>query len=156
MRQIGLDTGSICQVGIVVRDIDRAIEEFSRLFGVPQPDVIITDPYESARTQYQRQPTPARARLAFFSMGPVALELIEPIDGPSTWQDHLDRKGPGIHHIAFMVEGTDQMVDSLQQKGATLVQQGDYTGGRYTYLESGAALGFVLELLENLDESDRD
>lgn len=152
----GLDTRAIVQVGFVVRDIERAIAAFSRLFGAPEPEIIVTDPHESARTQYRGEPTEARAKLAFFPMGPVSLELIEPVGGPSTWQEFLDEHGPGIHHIALMAKGTDQVVASLCQKGASLAQGGYYTGGRYTYLDTDPELGFVLELLENLDESDPD
>ena len=120
-----------------------------KLFGTPEPNIIVTDPYESARTQYRGRSTEARAKLAFFTMGPVALELIEPVGGPSTWQEFLDEKGPGIHHIALMAKGTDQVVASLCEKGASLAQEGYYTGGRYTYVDSSPALGVILELLEN-------
>jgi methylmalonyl-CoA/ethylmalonyl-CoA epimerase len=156
MNGEGLDTRAIVQVGLVVRDIERAIAAFSRLFGLPEPEIIVTDPYQSARTQYRGEPTEARAKLAFFPMGPVALELIEPLGGPSTWREFLDANGPGIHHIALKAEGTDQVVASLTEKGACLAQGGYYTGGRYTYLDTGPELGFVLELLEDLDESGQD
>jgi len=156
MNREGLDTRAIVQVGFVVRDIERSIAALSRLLNTPEPEVIVTDPYESARTRYRGEPTEARAKLAFFPMGPVALELIEPIGGPSTWQEFLDEKGPGIHHIALKAEGTDRVVASLCEKGASLAQAGYYTGGRYTYLDTGPELGFVLELLEDLDESDPD
>lgn len=156
MNQIGLDTSTFCQVGIVVDDIERAIWACSRLVGAAEPDIIVTDAYEHARTHYRGQPTAARAKLAFFRMGAVALELIEPIGGPSTWREFLEENGPGIHHIAFTVKGTDQVIGALRGRGATLVQQGEYTGGRYSYLEADPDLGFVLELLEDLDASDQD
>jgi 4-hydroxyphenylpyruvate dioxygenase-like putative hemolysin len=82
-------------------------------------------------------------------MGQVSLELIEPLGGPSTWKDFLDEKGEGVHHIAFMVEGTDEVVARLETQGVSLVQQGYYTGGMYSYLDSAAKLGVILELLEN-------
>ena len=82
-----------------------------------------------------------------------SLELIEPIGGPSTWQEFLDERGEGVHHIAFFVEDTDQVVALLEGNGIAVVQQGDYTGGRYTYVDSAPALGVILELLENLGTS---
>ncbi len=69
--------------------------------------------------------------------------------GPSTWKDFLDEKGEGVHHIAFMVKGTDQVVARLEKKGIGLIQQGHYTGGMYSYMDSEASLGVILELLEN-------
>jgi 4-hydroxyphenylpyruvate dioxygenase-like putative hemolysin len=82
-------------------------------------------------------------------MGQVTIELIEPVGGPSTWQEFLDKHGEGVHHLAFMVKGTDQVVAVLEGQGIPMVQQGDYTGGRYTYLDGESKLGVVLELLEN-------
>jgi 4-hydroxyphenylpyruvate dioxygenase-like putative hemolysin len=84
-------------------------------------------------------------------MGQLSLELIEPVGGPSTWREFLDQKGEGVHHMAFVVQDTDEAVSFLEEAGIEVIQQGDYTGGRYTYLDSVSLLGVVLELLENFD-----
>lgn len=150
----GLGTDILCQVGLVVRDIERSAEAYSRVLGLPKPAVVVTDEYNRARTTYRGQPTTARAKLAFFHLGQVALELIEPVGGPSTWQEFLDEKGEGVHHIAFVIEGTAHVIDFLQEQGIGLLQQGRYTGGMYTYVDSAPALGVVLELLENFNQED--
>ena len=149
MSERGLGTNIMCQVGLIVRDIERSAEAYSRVFGVPEPPIIVTDEPQVARTRYRGEPTDAQARLAFFEMGQVSLELIEPIGGPSTWQEFLDEKGEGVHHIAFMVQGTGQVVAYLESEGINVIQQGHYTGGMYTYVDSEPALGVILELLEN-------
>jgi 4-hydroxyphenylpyruvate dioxygenase-like putative hemolysin len=74
------------------------------VLGLPRPDVIVTDDYEQARTVYRGQPSPARAKLAFFDMGQVKIELIEPIGDLSAWKETLNAKGEGIHHIAFQIK----------------------------------------------------
>jgi len=149
MSEQGLGTDIVCQVGLIVRDIERSAEAYSRVFGIPKPPVIITDEAKIAETMYRGEPTEARAKLAFFQMGQVSIELIEPIGGPSTWQEFLDAKGEGVHHIAFIIQGTDKVVAYLEGEGINVVQQGKYTGGMYTYVDSEPALGVVLELLEN-------
>jgi methylmalonyl-CoA/ethylmalonyl-CoA epimerase len=148
----GLGTNIVCQIGLVVRDIERSAEAYSQVFGLPKPNVIVTDEYEVAKTTYRGHPTRAQAKLAFFDMGQVALELIEPIGSPSTWQEFLDENGEGVHHIAFRIKGTDEVVAFLAGQGIQVVQRGHYTGGMYTYLDSTSALGVALELLENLTE----
>jgi len=153
MDKRGLGTHVVCQVGLIVRDIDRSAEAYSHIFGLPKPEIIITDEPESAHTRFRGEPTSARAKLAFFQMGQVSLELIEPIGGPSTWQEFLDERGEGVHHIAFVVKDTDAAVEFLGEKGIGVIQQGDYTGGRYTYVDSFPTLGVILELLENFDAS---
>jgi methylmalonyl-CoA/ethylmalonyl-CoA epimerase len=150
MGEQGLGTTIVCQVGLIVRDVERSAETYSQVFGLPKPDVNITDPVDVAKTAYRGEPTSARAKLAFFHMGQVSLELIEPVGAPSTWQEFLDEHGEGVHHIAFRIKGTNEVVAYLEGKGIGVVQQGYYTGGMYTYVDSAPALGVILELLEDL------
>jgi methylmalonyl-CoA/ethylmalonyl-CoA epimerase len=149
MGENGLGTNVVCQVGLIVRNVEKSAEAYSRVFGLPKPDVIITDTVDVARTTYRGEPTSARARLAFFDMGQVSLELIEPVGSPSTWREFLDEHGEGVHHIAFRIKDTDEVVAYLQGRGIEMVQQGHYTGGMYTYVDSAPALGVMLELLED-------
>lgn len=148
----GIGTNFVCQIGLVVKDIEKSAKAYCDVLGLPEPNVIITDEREKAETVYRGQPTEARAKLAFFDMGQVQIELIEPDGQPSTWQEVLDEKGEGFHHIAFTIKGTDKVVAYLESKGAELVQQGKYTGGMYSYVDTTPQLGLVLELLENFGE----
>lgn len=149
MDQQGLGTTTVRQVAIMVRDIEARARAWADVLGVPVPPIIITDPLEQARTEYMGAPTPARAKLAFFKLGQVDLELIEPIDGPSTWRDQLDQHGESLHHIAFHIEGMGERLAYLDARGIPLVQRGEYTGGRYAYVDSAPQLGAIIELLEN-------
>jgi methylmalonyl-CoA/ethylmalonyl-CoA epimerase len=144
-----LGATTITQVGLVVRDIEAAARAWSHVLGLPVPNIIVTDPVEHAQTLYHGQSTPARAKLAFFQLGQVSLELIEPIDEPSTWNDQLVDHGPSLHHIAFEVDGMKQVLGALTANGMPTAQTGEYTGGRYAYVEGGERLGAVIELLEN-------
>jgi methylmalonyl-CoA/ethylmalonyl-CoA epimerase len=144
-----LGTDKVCQVGLVVHDIEKSLDAYCALLGISRPKVIITDGYEQAQTAYHGQPSRARAKLAFIDLGQVQLELIEPDGNPSTWQEGLDKNGDSVHHIAFVVKGTGQVVDHLAQQGMLVAQQGQYTGGMYTYIDSVQKLGVNLELLEN-------
>jgi catechol 2,3-dioxygenase-like lactoylglutathione lyase family enzyme len=156
MSKQELGSTIVCQVGLIVRDIAKSTQAYSEVFGMPKPPVIITDEPDIARTTYKGEPTNAQAKLAFFQMGQVALELIEPIGGPSTWQEFLDEKGEGVHHIAFIVRGTNDVVAFLEGKGIHMIQQGYYTGGMYTYMDSAPTLGVILELLEGFDSESQE
>ena len=149
MTQQSLGTTTVVQVGIIVSDIETKAQAWAEVLGLPKPNIIITDTVDKAHTEYQGQPTEARAKLAFFDMGQVSLELIEPIGEPSTWKDQLDQHGESLHHIAFFVKGMSEKVAYLTSKGVPLVQRGDYTGGRYAYMDGVSKLGLILELLEN-------
>jgi methylmalonyl-CoA/ethylmalonyl-CoA epimerase len=150
MQEKGMGTNVICQVGLVVRDIEKTAKAYADVFGMDVPKARITDTEEISHTKYRGKSTPARAKLAFFQMGNVSLELIEPVDGPSTWREFLDEHGEGVHHIAFRIKGMDRVLAYLEGKGISAVQRGDYTGGRYAYVDSAPSLGVILELLESL------
>ncbi|MGL4610364.1 MAG: VOC family protein [Trueperaceae bacterium] len=98
---------------------------------------MITDTLDKTQTRYKGEATTAtaRAKLAFFPMGQVTLELIEPIGEPSTWHDQLKNHGPSLHHIAVEIQGMQQRIATLSKHGLELVQTGEYTGGRYTYFD---------------------
>lgn len=149
MTQEALGTTTVVQVGVIVSDIEAKAQAWADIFELPMPNIIITDTVEIAHTEYKGQPTPARAKLAFFNLGQVSLELIEPIGEPSTWQDQLEQHGESLHHIAFFIKGMPEKVAYLTSKGVPLIQRGDYTGGRYAYLDGVSKLGLILELLEN-------
>lgn len=144
-----LGTHTVTQIGIVVRDIEKTAQTFARFFGVEQPETRITAALEQSQMQYNGEPSPARAKLAFFSMGSVQLELIEPDEHPSTWREHLDRYGEGIHHLAFVVNDMNGRLDALNLLDMPLIQKGEYKGGRYAYVDTTEPLKMMLELLEN-------
>jgi catechol 2,3-dioxygenase-like lactoylglutathione lyase family enzyme len=151
MTKQGIGTHIVTQIAIVVKDIEKTSESFSKILGLPKPPVSITGG-ESARATYRGEPMLAQAKLAFFDFGQVALELIEPLGGDSVWQEVLDEKGEGVHHIAFHVKGTDKVTEYLAQNDIPIIQQGYYPGGMYTYVHSENQLAVMLELLENFDE----
>jgi methylmalonyl-CoA/ethylmalonyl-CoA epimerase len=145
-----LGTDIVTQVAIVTSDIEAKARAWAELLGVPVPDIRETGPEAETQIRYEGQPTPARAKLAFFKIGPqVSLELIEPIGRPSTWGDQLDQHGDSLHHIAFRIQGMGGKLALLEGQGISLVQKGEYKGGRYAYVDGVAELGATLELLEN-------
>ena len=149
MTEQTLGSVTITQVGIIVQDIEAKARAWAEVLGLPVPEIMITDTYEYAQTEYNGQPTEARAKLTFFHLGQVDLELIEPVGKPSTWQDQLDGHGDSLHHIAFVIKGMSEKIAYLEARGLPLVQRGEYTGGRYAYFNGSAQLGAILELLEN-------
>ncbi|NQT54116.1 VOC family protein [bacterium] len=150
MSNEGIGTTTICQIAVVVRDIEKTAAAYADLFGLPVPTARLTDTADKTHARYRGHPTDARAKLAFFHFGPLSLELIEPVGGPSTWAEHLEAHGEGVHHIAFRVEGMDDVVAGLEAKGLTTVQRGDFTGGRYAYIDALEPLKVMLELLESV------
>lgn len=144
--------GVITQIGLVVKDIEKTSKAYADFLGVDSPESFLTDTVEKAHTEFKGESTEARAKLVFFQLENITIELIEPVGGPSTWQDFLETKGEGIHHIAFEIKRMEKKIRLLAGKDMPLLQSGDYEGGRYSYIESTKQLGTILELLENFNE----
>lgn len=141
--------GDVVQIGIVVRDIERTAKAYADFLGIEPPSWFLTDPLEKAHTVFKGKPTGAQAKLAFIQLKNIIIELIEPVGGPSTWQEFLETKGEGVHHIAFEIKGMEEKIGFLVEKNIGVLQSGDYEGGRYSYMDSFSRLGVLLELLEN-------
>ncbi len=144
-----LGTNVVTQVGIIVKNIEHTSQAFADFFGVEKPPANLTDTLDKAQTKYNGSPTEARAKLAFFDMGKIQIELIEPDENPSTWREYLDTHGEGVHHIAFVVKDMKGTVAKLESRNMPLIQKGEYTGGRYAYMDTFGDLKVILELLEN-------
>ena len=148
MNESALGNTNLAQVAILVRDIEEARHRFAALLGQEPPKIIITQPGDEVAMTYRGAPSNAQCKLAFFSVGPVQLELIEPMGGASTWQEGLDQQGESVHHIAFWTDDMQKSVDSLKAHGAPMVQRGDMGDGQYAYFDGRERFGVVIELLE--------
>jgi methylmalonyl-CoA/ethylmalonyl-CoA epimerase len=144
-----LGSDVVTQVGIVVRDIEATRRNWADLLGVPEPPIIVTSGFEVAQTHYKGAPSDATAKLCFFNMGQVQIELIQPDGKPSAWQDFLDEHGESVQHIAVVTPSMKEALANLESAGIPLEMKGEYTGGRYAYVDSAPKLGVMLELLEN-------
>lgn len=147
--------GKVTQIGIVVRDIETASQAYAAFLGMDKPQWFLTDEVDKAHTVFKGNSTEARAKLAFFELENITIELIEPVGGPSTWQEFLENKGEGIHHIAFEIKDMDNKIDLLSKESIDLLQKGDYEGGRYSYLDGFSRLGLIIELLENFGQEEK-
>lgn len=135
------------QIGIVVKDIEVASRFWAKLLGMEVPTSVETETADITNMTYRRSISPGRAKLAFFTLENITIELIEPIGGPSTWKDFLDKHGEGMHHIAFNVGDMAKSIEMLKAIGIDIEQKGDFMGGCYAYTESPGKLGTILELL---------
>jgi 4-hydroxyphenylpyruvate dioxygenase-like putative hemolysin len=147
MREPGIGTDAIVHVALVVADVAATVEHYARIFHKMSPQIRLTGGAEGAVT-LRGVPTAGRAKLAIFKMGKITLEIIEPVGGASVWQEYLDRHGPGVHHIGFLVPDMARALAHFAAEGQPVVQQAPFNGGQYAYIETEGTLGVMLELLE--------
>jgi methylmalonyl-CoA/ethylmalonyl-CoA epimerase len=143
----------LAQVAIGVRDIDASRRRWAAVLGADVPDIVEVEAGSRVRMTYRGLPSNARVKLAFFDLGGVQLELVEPVGEASSWKEGLDRNGEAVHHLAFWTEDMVKTAAELNEHGAELVQRGDMGEGQYAYFDA-EPLGCVLELLERKRSGD--
>ncbi len=152
-----IGTNIITHVGFVVKDIYKTKAMFAKFLGLKEPVVFNAGSFEVTQTEYKNKMAPkANCLITFFDVNDnFQLELIEPNGQPSVWQEFLDVKGEGMHHIAFCVKGMAGKIKACREFGMELVQKGEYgdANGRYAYLSACDGLKTMIELLENYNNS---
>ena len=92
-----------------------------------------------------------KVRVAMVGLGESRIELLEATEPDSAVGRFLEKRGPGLHHVALRVRGLDGVVRDLQEKGVRLVNERVQVGAgghRYVFVHPGAAGGVLLELVE--------
>jgi len=126
----------ISQVCLVVKDIQKTMESYWNILGIGPWDVYAWEvPLVYERT-YHGKPAWAREKIALAQVGAVQLELCQPIDGDSVYQDFLMEHGEGFHHVNFLVDDVDETVKILVKEGFSSLQSARFgDNGAYNYMD---------------------
>lgn len=150
MEKDMLGNDVVTQIGIIVHDIEKTAKAYADFLGQDMPAITVTGTYEQCLTEFYGRPTAARAKLAFLHVGgKLDIELIEPDMNESVWREFLVKRGEGVQHIAFVIDGMKELTEKLQRSGMPLTMRGEYTGGRFAYFDTMKDLKVDIELLEN-------
>ncbi len=125
-------------VGIFVRDLDAAIENYASRLGI-KPRVVEDLMVDGGL-----------ARLAFLPAGETDIELIQ-AEGAAPGADVLNDRPAALHHIALEVDDLEAMVKELQSKGVKFLTDGVLNGSRGTrviFFQPEEFNGIAVELVE--------
>jgi len=134
------------QTGYVVREVDVAEEWFQRVMGVPSFFRMENVAFGEG-CSYRGRPADAVAHLSIGYLGETQIELIESVRGPSIYTEFLERKGPGLHHLAFAVPDFGASVAALREAGRG--------ASRLSKAKRRAAAKRVRDAIESLPEAHR-
>jgi len=135
------------QICIVVKDIDRAVEYFSSIYGLG-PFRTVDISLEGALLRGRRVNTKIKA--AFTRSGPIQIELIQPVEGENIYTEFLESKGEGVHHLGFHVDNLDSMLAELAKEGIEplFYHSLPQFGAAFAYVASDRIGGVIFELIE--------
>jgi mannose-6-phosphate isomerase len=143
------------QIGILVNDLEGTLSRLEKDLGIGPWRIVEYPPKgEAPAMEYHGQPGNFSAKFCFFNFKNIELEVIQPLSGQNIWQDWIDKHGPGIHHIKFLVDDHKSAEGYLNSKGYKIYQQGASVGineGKvWAFYDTYDKLGFDLELMNKL------
>lgn len=141
-----LSNNDVIQVCIIVRNIEKTLDNYVRIFGIDRPKINQVGPYETAKTTYRGKPTNARPFLCSFKMGSIVIELTQPDGQPSVWQEFLDKHGEGVVYIGLWIGDEKETFEYLSKSGIELMHTGKTMTGSYNCVDSAEQLGVILNL----------
>lgn len=150
-----IKVSELFQVGIVVRDLEQSMKTYRGLLGIDKWEVVEVDSATLPMT-YRGRPAELSFKAAFTVLGSLMLELLEPVKGHGTYRDFLDEHGEGIHHLGHVrVDNLHEAVQALEKAGFPCVETGgDPALHAWAYVDTTAALGYIIELSSGLDPRD--
>lgn len=128
---------AVNHIGIAVQSIDAHRPFYEEALGA------VFEGYEDVPTQ--------KVRVGFFRVGSVLLELLEPTDPTSTIAGFLEKRGEGLHHVAYTVNGIEDRIAELKANGIRMIDESPRPGAhhmRIAFLHPKSSHGVLTELCE--------
>lgn len=150
-RYLPFFRNGVAQIALVVEDLDKTVDEYVRLFGIgPWHFYTYGKPLVKRMTRYGK-PAEYRMRVALSYLGPMRIELIQPLEGDTVYDEFVKEHGYGIHHLGILVEDMQEAIDEAESRGLRMTQEGSGFGpdddGHYAYLDTEKAIGTTIELI---------
>jgi len=128
----------IDHIGVAVKDIEDSLHIFKDILGMEYSGEEVVNEQD--------------VKVAFFPVGESEIELLESTSPEGTIAKYIEKKGEGIHHIAFEVEDLDAILEDLQKKGVRLIDREPRYGAggaRIAFLHPKSTNGILVELCEH-------
>lgn len=139
----------LVQVGLVVRDLDKTMEQFKLLLGAEPHRVIEKSPAAPGPKYYLGEERDFYQRVALYEMNGIEFEILQPYNDRSALTDYLDTYGEGIHHVAFDTDNFDAFEKHLNENGVQLIQTGPnsrHPALKWGFFNTNDKLGTMIEV----------
>jgi methylmalonyl-CoA/ethylmalonyl-CoA epimerase len=112
--KVKLGLPPVNQIGVVVKDMNKAIEYYSSLFGIGTFTVYEFVP---EKHWFMEEASYLKILMGKAQWGDIEWELLQPIEGKSLHKEFLETNGEGLHHLGFNIRNYDEMFDKFLEAG---------------------------------------
>jgi hypothetical protein len=139
--------GTVIQVAYVVRDLEAAMKRHVEVCGIGPWHIYKFEPGKIQNYIYRGNPATHTCWIAVtpFDEG-KQVELMQPISGRSIYDEHLDAKGEGFHHVKLFYADCARAVEEYAKRGYPVIQQGKIDEDEHYYLDTEKDFGYTIEL----------
>ncbi|MCD6175067.1 MAG: VOC family protein [Planctomycetes bacterium] len=142
----------IAQICIVVPDLEKATENFWKVFGIGPWHFYTYGKPLVARMTRKGQPAEYKMRVALANAGGMRIELIQPLEGDTVYKEFVEEHGYGVHHLGVLTENMAESLEQAEAAGMAMTQDGAGFGpdgdGHYAYIDTEKLIGTTIELIE--------
>jgi methylmalonyl-CoA/ethylmalonyl-CoA epimerase len=152
MAQLKLGDLKFDHLAIVVKDVHKAVDFYSKAFGLNFEEV--AEHALPADVITRGKPTPYTMRVTFAQMGPIRLELVQVVEGECLYTEFLREHGEGVHHLGFEVADLEKEVANAEEQGLEMICHLKMVGiMAFAHFDPGKTNGTRIELVqENVRE----
>ncbi len=152
MKPLPFLENGVAQIAWVVEDLDRTVEMYHATFGVGPWHFYTYGPPLVKKMSYYGQPCEYKMRVALSYFGPMRVEFIEIVEGPTVYADFVRDHGFGVQHLGVLVEDMEVALAQAADAGFTMIMDGSGFGpdgdGHYAYLDTEKVYGVTYELIQ--------
>jgi hypothetical protein len=141
-----MQEGKVMQVAYVVRDLEDAMRRHWEVFGMGPWHIYTFEPGKVGNYFYRGQPATHTCFIAVTFGDTTQVELIQPISGRSIYDEHLETKGEGLHHVKLFYADCAGAVRDFERRGYPVIQCGRIDEDEHYYLDTERDFGSVIEL----------
>lgn len=136
--------GPVIQIGFVVRDAEAVAGRWASLFDLPAPRVVEWPLRPDMSAELRGEPIALQMKMAFVETGTMQLEFIQPLEPNNIYEEFLQTRGEGLHHVLFDMENPEALA---KQIGVNILQSGSTIreGGRWFVMDTQEQLAMLLE-----------
>lgn len=141
---------NILQIGLIVDDVEQTVRKYRQVLGLQPWNINYVDTRNGLGNNFKKagRAIEIKAKIAWFQLGNVEIEIIEPLDQDNVYYDQLASQGPGLHHIMFEPVEFDQCDRQLREQGHTAIGEGELQQTRFKLFDCKEDLGFICEIAE--------
>jgi len=138
----------ITQVAVVVKDLQKTMEAYTRIMGWQPWSVYEHKPPILHHTELHGKPTDYSMLGAEVHCNPIDFEILQPLEGPSIYKEFLEQHGEGLHHVSVVntAENVVQALENFKKNGVDVTMSGRLGEGiSFYYMDTEPVLKMVAE-----------